>query len=837
MNNYKEVKEIGSGSFGKAILCVHKLDSQKYVVKKMAISNQAETELRHLSSLEDPYIVSYKEAFYENNCVHLVMEYCEGGDLANVIKQRSSRTPPDKLPQQQILDWTLQICLGLKYLHDNNIIHRDLKPANIFLSHDQQVRIGDFGVSRYLLPKMLALTVVGSPLYVSPEIIYDGCYDAKIDVWSLGCCVYEMMTFRTAREPNSVLRGQWTIGEMPVGEYSSELTTLTGKMLTIKAADRPTVQDILQDDVMKNTQHRLQQSAAAALKAYKFCKDIGEGAFGKAMLYEHKTDKQKYVIKRMDICHPKVKRVSDTELHTLSSLKHCRIVSYKEGFADKKYLYLVIQYCESGDLKSVIERQSRRSEKLSELQILDWTRQICLGLKFLHEHNVIHRDLKPENVFLTHDQQVKIGDFGLARHLTQGELAKTSAGTPLYFSPEIADNKSYDTKVDVWSLGCCVYELMALRTAVNAAMLLIRHLWIIKEMPKDTVEFYSNELVELTDKMLTIDPSDRPSVQDILQTPLLKNVANSHLGASSFPTVQVSQLQQLSHGFVFNCLGQLREAETGNEFQYDVYEGDTERNDKRYEEIAQSVTSYVHQMLESELKMEKLFLPVDAKEDEARSYVFITQGWKKAKKLLVLIQGSETARAGEWARRVIINDSLDAGSQIPWVEQGVKEGYDVLLLNPNYNSEEIGGEQVTIRGSEDSASHAVYVWDHVIEQSSVSEVVIVAHSYGGVNVVHLLNEHQEQFLSRVKAVAFIESLHAAAKNPPTPVRDFLTQHTKHWVASSEALDTPLKSGIFKKHHSPRVSAGDNRPVWTTWYSFHSIFAFFRQQLSPIQSGH
>jgi len=83
----------------------------------------------------------------------------------------------------------------------------------------------------------------------------------------------------------------------------------------------------------------------------------------------------------MDICHPEVKRVSDTELHTLSSLKHCRIVSYKEGFADKKYLYLVIQYCESGDLRSVIERQSRRSEKLSELQILDWTRQICLGLK------------------------------------------------------------------------------------------------------------------------------------------------------------------------------------------------------------------------------------------------------------------------------------------------------------------------------------------------------------------------------------------------------------------------------------------------------------------------
>ena len=74
----------------------------------------AQNELEHLSSLEDPYIVSYKEAFYEDDCLHMVMEYCEGGDLAGVIKERMSHEPPDKLPEQQILDWTLHICLGLK---------------------------------------------------------------------------------------------------------------------------------------------------------------------------------------------------------------------------------------------------------------------------------------------------------------------------------------------------------------------------------------------------------------------------------------------------------------------------------------------------------------------------------------------------------------------------------------------------------------------------------------------------------------------------------------------------------------------------------------------------
>ena len=93
-----------------------------------------------------------------------------------------------------------------------------------------------------------------------------------------------------------------------------------------------------------------------------------------------------YVIKRMDIQDPEVKEVADTEVDHLSSLKHRHIVSYKEGFVDRKYLYLVMEYCEGGDLAGVIQRQSRKSEKLSELQILDWTLQICLGLKVCKLH-------------------------------------------------------------------------------------------------------------------------------------------------------------------------------------------------------------------------------------------------------------------------------------------------------------------------------------------------------------------------------------------------------------------------------------------------------------------
>ena len=83
----------------------------------------------------------------------------------------------------------------------------------------------------------------------------------------------------------------------------------------------------------------------------------------------------------MDIRDPDVKSVADNEVDHLSSLTHRHIVSYKEGFVDTKYFYLVMEYCEGGDLAGVVERKQRKSEKLSEFQILDWTRQTCLGLK------------------------------------------------------------------------------------------------------------------------------------------------------------------------------------------------------------------------------------------------------------------------------------------------------------------------------------------------------------------------------------------------------------------------------------------------------------------------
>ncbi|XP_022786792.1 serine/threonine-protein kinase Nek5-like [Stylophora pistillata] len=107
--------------------------------------------------------------------------------------------------------------------------------------------------------------------------------------------------------------------------------------------------------------------------------------------------------------------------------------------------------------------------QLPEDQVLDYFVQICLGLKHVHDRKILHRDLKSQNIFLTKNGIVKLGDFGIARvlHSTM-ELARTCIGTPYYLSPEICENKPYNNKSDIWSLGCVLYELLTLKHAFEA---------------------------------------------------------------------------------------------------------------------------------------------------------------------------------------------------------------------------------------------------------------------------------------------------------------------------------------------------------------------------------
>ncbi|KAM7013072.1 serine/threonine-protein kinase Nek1 isoform 3-T3 [Tautogolabrus adspersus] len=255
---------------------------------------------------------------------------------------------------------------------------------------------------------------------------------------------------------------------------------------------------------------------------YEKVKKIGEGSFGKAVLVKSKEDGHQYVIKEIGISgmSSKERQESRKEVAVLANMSHPNIVQYKESFEEGGCLYIVMDYCEGGDLFKKIN--SQKGVLFSEEQILNWFVQICLALKHVHDRKILHRDIKSQNIFLTKDGTVQLGDFGIARVLNSTvELARTCIGTPYYLSPEICENKPYNNKSDIWALGCVLYEMCTLKHAFEAGNMKNLVLKIIRGSYPPVSVHYSQELRSLLAQLFKRNPRERPSVSSILEKPFL----------------------------------------------------------------------------------------------------------------------------------------------------------------------------------------------------------------------------------------------------------------------------------------------------------------------------
>mmetsp|Transcript_2907 Transcript_2907/g.374 ORF Transcript_2907/g.374 Transcript_2907/m.374 type:complete len:129 (+) Transcript_2907:262-648(+) len=121
------------------------------------------------------------------------MEYCPKGDLSTMLHNQMGRL----LSENKIWLFFIKMCIGVEYLHSLNILHRDIKSMNVFLSNDDDIRIGDLGVAKVLNNSAaFAHTMVGTPYYLSPELCEERPYNVKSDIWALGCVLYELCTLR-----------------------------------------------------------------------------------------------------------------------------------------------------------------------------------------------------------------------------------------------------------------------------------------------------------------------------------------------------------------------------------------------------------------------------------------------------------------------------------------------------------------------------------------------------------------------------------------------------------------------------------------------------------------
>src|SRR3990167_7077948 len=259
------------------------------------------------------------------------------------------------------------------------------------------------------------------------------------------------------------------------------------------------------------------------MQNYELVKHIGRGSFGKVDLFKNIKENKEYVIKRIETAdlNDKDRENIKNEVGILQKMRHPNIVAYKDCFIEEDSFNIVMAYCEEGDMYQKI-RAPEQQGPFSEDVVLDWFAQLAFALHYLHDQKILHRDVKTQNIFLR-KRRVVFGDFGIAKVLdSPKELAKTSIGTPYYMAPELFNYKPYSYKVDIWALGCIMYEIMNQKHAFDAQNLNGLAIKILKgdKVPINTI--YSKALRGLVDQMLSAKPRERPTIEEILTKPIIK---------------------------------------------------------------------------------------------------------------------------------------------------------------------------------------------------------------------------------------------------------------------------------------------------------------------------
>ena len=288
INDYEVLCKLGEGSYS-TVLKVKRISDQKiYALKQVRLNKLKEkekrnalNEIRLLASIKHPNVISYKEAFFddESKCLCLVMEYAHDGDLFQRIQMYQKKG--SYMSESFVWGIIIQLARGLKALHDLNIVHRDLKSANVFLNRDGQVKIGDMNVSKVAVG-CLEHTQTGTPYYTSPEVWKDIPYDYRSDLWSMGCVIYETTCLKPPFRADDMkgLYRKVVKGEYPPlpKTFSQDLHQIVASLMVVNPAQRLNCSQILlHPAVIRHTNEiSEQETESLLLKTINFPKSLNK---------------------------------------------------------------------------------------------------------------------------------------------------------------------------------------------------------------------------------------------------------------------------------------------------------------------------------------------------------------------------------------------------------------------------------------------------------------------------------------------------------------------------------------------------------------------------------
>lgn len=263
----------------------------------------------------------------------------------------------------------------------------------------------------------------------------------------------------------------------------------------------------------------------ATIRRYIKGRFLGKGGFARCYEFtmpdSHKLTAAK-IIPKSSLTKSRAKQKLMSEIKIHRSLHHPNVVGFEHFFEDSENVYIMLEICTNQTMNELL----RRRKRLTEMEVKCYLAQMILGLKYLHQHKVIHRDLKLGNLFLSDKMEIKIGDFGLAAKLEfDGERKRTICGTPNYIAPEVLDGKQgHSYEVDVWALGVIAYTIIVGKPPFETSDVKTTY----RRIRMNSYTFpenlsLSDPIKNLISSILVIDPTKRPSLDDLLEHPFFKS--------------------------------------------------------------------------------------------------------------------------------------------------------------------------------------------------------------------------------------------------------------------------------------------------------------------------
>jgi len=504
LQGYKIKQQMAAGGMAKIYdaiqISLNRPVAIKFLSKTLLDHHEAISLFEHesliIAQLNHPNIVQViDKGISTDSQPYFVMEKINGIDLSELITGA-------ELPFNKKIDIAIQICKGLAYAHKNGVIHRDIKPANIIIDQHGNAKILDFGIALSEGEKKnqtQKTTVVGTLGYIAPEQENDYA-QATIasDIYSFGVLLKNLFSqniqgnekvlekIKALPKPLIELINQCTDSD-PSNRFSS-LSEVRDLLLRVSQGSHLT----------KSKLEAAQQDTQDLSTQFNLLDVLRKSPQKRVYLFQKKTNQQLIVIKR---------QIGNTlglkQAKILSSLKHPNIVQVYAAAKSGGNFILITEYLPGGSLANQL------LQDMSEQDFLTQACQICSAVHFAHQNNIQHNNLSPENILFDNKQNVKIGDFGQTReNIESPEILKK------YHPP---GKQAFSEQYDIYCMGA-IFHHMIYGVPVG-------------EPHPSRQQKLSFRLEKLIDKMLAIDPINRPTTaQQVLIE--LQKIARGKQGKS-----------------------------------------------------------------------------------------------------------------------------------------------------------------------------------------------------------------------------------------------------------------------------------------------------------------